>query len=254
MTAPTYSSTGGFTTDTGGAWSATSANSPGIGTFIVVHVVQDGTADGTVSITSVTNAENLAGTDNVLTSLGAFDIGASQEAIHHVWLGRMTVAGSAMVITGANSGTDDIYVVIHFFLDVSTGGTIGTVIENSTAGSTTVSNGTSATASDATVTTLGVDRLAVNLLGINDDNSFVDFTGESGGTWVLRSSYAESGGTDGACYLVTAAMPTAGTIDGGTGSITDSDAWGVVGFALIGTTPDAARVPYSTPYPQLLAH
>ena len=39
-------------------------------------------------------------------------------------------------------------------------------------------------------------------------------------------------------------MASAGTIAGGTTSNPDAtDAWGVVGFALIGTTPDTVFVP-----------
>jgi hypothetical protein len=37
-------------------------------------------------------------------------------------------------------------------------------------------------------------------------------------------------------------MASAGTIDGGTASITDSDAWGVIGFALIGIPPTDTSV------------
>ena len=38
-----------------------------------------------------------------------------------------------------------------------------------------------------------------------------------------------------------------GTIDGGTGSIVDIDSWGVVGFALIGTTVEVAATSFVLP-------
>jgi hypothetical protein len=138
------------------------------------------------------------------------------------------------------------------FYNVSTGTTLASVIENGTAGATVNVTGTSNTAADASVQTLGPDRLALNFLAINDDNAFAGFTGQSGGTWTLGHTVAEASGTDGATAMLYAAMATAGTIDGGTGSITDSDAWGVVGFALIGTTVESP--PRRSPYPQLLAH
>lgn len=251
MAAPTYDGAAAGATDAGGAWSYNGL-AASVGSFLVLHVVQDGTS-GAPSITSVTNRAALDGTADSMTSVGSFQIGGTSLAIHYVWVGRNT-STTAAVYTGANSGTDDIYVREYSFDNVADGTTLASVLENVTAGSTTVSNGTSATVSDASVTTLGVDRLAINLVGINDDNPFAGFTGETGGTWTTADSYASSTGTDGALYLCTAAMASAGTIDGGTSSITDSDAWGVIGFALIGTTPAPVRVPRFTPYPQLLAH
>ena len=149
-----------------------------------------------------------------------------------------------MVITGGNIGGNDIYVRVYEFTNVSTGTTLATVIENSTAGNATNGVDTSATASDTAVTTLGPDRLALNFVAVNDDNAISAFTGETGGDWTLAvAPYAESTGTDGAIGLQAATMATADTINGGTGSIVDSDAWGVVGFALIGTTPSVTYQP-----------
>ena len=61
------------------------------------------------------------------------------------------------------------------------------------------------------------------------------------GTWTNTS------GNDLAFALLTASDLSGGTINNGSGSIVDSDAWGVVGFALIGTT--AAGPPASLIYP-----
>lgn len=58
------------------------------------------------------------------------------------------------------------------------------------------------TASDAPVIAIGPDRLALNFVGVNDDNAISTFTGETGGDWVFAvSPYADSGGTDGAIGL-----------------------------------------------------
>jgi hypothetical protein len=98
--------------------------------------------------------------------------------------------------------------------------------------------GTSATINDAAVATLGPDRLALNFVGINDDNAVAAFTGMIGGTWAeATAEYADAGGTDACIQLQTAAMAAAGVIDGGSTSNVDAtDGWGSIGFALIGTT------------------
>lgn len=65
--------------------------------------------------------------------------------------------------------------------------------------------GTSASASDAIVKTIGSDRLALNFVAVNDDNAISAFTGETGGNWALAvTPYADSGGTDGAIALQSA--------------------------------------------------
>jgi hypothetical protein len=96
---------------------------------------------------------------------------------------------------------------------------------------------------DAAVVTNDVDRLAINLVGVNDDNALVAFAGMTGGTWVSRATYVEGGGTDAALQLQTAAMATAGTVDGGSQTMALSDSWAVCGFALIGTTVAEVFVP-----------
>jgi hypothetical protein len=64
-------------------------------------------------------------------------------------------------------------------------------------------SGTSTSIRDAPVTTLGPDRLALNFVGINDDNAVAAFTGgTAGGTWAEAvAEYADSGGTDASIQL-----------------------------------------------------
>jgi hypothetical protein len=232
MAASSFITASAGTTDAMGAWSHTSAAPGAAGRLLMVHLVQDGTNATRPSITSVTNAEDLAGTDSVLTYLGEFGIGAPS-AFQHVWMGR-SLSTSAMVITGANAGNDDIYVRVYEFSNVSTGPSVATVIENVTAGATTTSSGTGTSVTDAAVTTLDVERLALNLCGMDDDLTGFDgtFTGMTGGTWASVASYGSSTGTDASLNLQTATMTDIGTIDGGSMTIT-SMGWGVVGFALL---------------------
>lgn len=241
MAAPSFvvGTTFGGATDAGGAWSLSSGNSPAtIGDIILLAILQDGSsANNAIAITGTGAGvvENLAGTDNTWTQIGTvgFAVGSPTAAFLYLYLARVIGTGSLLTYSGTNSGSDDIYAKAWEFTGVSTGTTLATVIENG-GGTTGTVVGTSATASDAGVTTNGADRLAVNILGINDDNPFTTFTGMTGGTWVdSGDGYADATGTDGAVYMSYATMASAGTIDGGTGSITDSDSWGTVGFAFI---------------------
>lgn len=257
MAIPTWVKSCTGVTDAGGTFAFAGAGSWAsnitAGNLIVFQVLQDGTGSGEVSFASVSAAiDNLAGSNGV-TSIGTFDVGSAVAARQHLWIGRVATTGNSANFNGSNSGTDDVYCIAHEFTDCSTGTTLATVIENGTAGSTANGAGTSTTVADTGVTTLGVDRLALNLIGINDDaTGLASFAGETGGDWVQRAIFETATGTDGTVAVQDAAMAAAGTINGGTATIT-LDAWGVVGFAIIGTTVAAAAVPTRNPWPALQA-
>jgi hypothetical protein len=205
LAAPSFIAASTGTTDTGGAWSHTTAAPGAAGRLIIVHVLQDGNAAGgvAVSISSATNVTNLAGAANSFTSLGSFFVGPvlTPTAYHYLFMGRST-GTSAIVITGANSQTDDIYIRAYEFSNVSTGTTADLVYENASAGSLALGGATSGTIADVSVQTLGPDRLALNFIAINDDNAQAAFTGETGGDWTEAvAEYADSGGTDGSIGL-----------------------------------------------------
>lgn len=241
MAAPTFvqactgttDATGPFQFGLVGQWSA----NPTVGNVVILHILQDGTG-ANITMSSGTNVEDLAGTDDTWTSIGTFNVGSAAVAKHHLWIGRVFTSAAALVFTGGNSAGDDVYGRIYEFTNCNTGTALSDVIENGSAGSTASAAQTSATIADVGVTTLGPDRLALNFVAGNDDNALDAFTGMSGGTWAEAvAEYADSGGTDGVIGLQTAAMASAGTIDGGTDGWADgTDGWGVVGFALIGTT------------------
>lgn len=203
-----------------------------VGNVVILQLLQDGTA-AAPTITTWADVENLAGTDNAMTSIGSFDVGSAAAAKQHLWIGRAT-GTQPNVNTGANSGGDDLFWRWYEFSGVHTGTALSDVIENSSAGSAVNGAGTSNTVADTGVTTLGADRLALNFVAVNDDNPLDAFTGESGGDWTeAAAEYTESLGTDGAIGLQIATIASAGTINGGTDTMAASDAWGVVGFALI---------------------
>jgi hypothetical protein len=242
MAAPTFVQASAGGTDASGAWTTGSTLFPGnftLGNVMIFQVVQDGTAASPTVDTVQFKLEDLTGTDSALTSIGEFNIGSPTSASQHLWIGRVAAGASNFAtITGSNAGGDDLYWRYYEFTNVNTGTLLSQVIENGSAGSTSNGTpGTSTTIADTGVTTLGPDRLALNFIGVNDDPAIDAFAGETGGDWVEAvAEYAEASGTDGALSLQTAAMPTAGTIDGGSDGIAASFGWGVVGFALIGTT------------------
>lgn len=236
MAAPTYKSAGAGAVGTGaGLIVGFPASGNAVGDFVIVHILQDGTAAQTPSATGLgTIVENLAGTDDALTFIGTFTTGSVR---HHLWCGRITSTLANGATTSWSIGSEDCYGRIYTFSNVNTGTTLNDVMENSSAGGTATSNGVSTGIADAAVVTLGADRLALNFVGVNDDNAVAAFTGMSGGTWAEAvAEYATATGTDACIQLQTAAMASAGTIDGGSYTMLASDAWGVVGFALIGTT------------------
>jgi hypothetical protein len=84
------------------------------------------------------------------------------------------------------------------------------------------------------VTTTGSGRLAVSFVFVNDNNNVHHFTGETGGNWMEAvSEFQYDGNTDGTLQLQIATMASAGTISGGSYTMSYSDPWGVRAFALI---------------------
>lgn len=245
MAAPTFHGAGAgqVSTTTLITFFLTGIASVAVGDCVVCQVFADGTTAETLTIDgpSTVGVEDLAGTDSAMTLItgSPFDVGSAVAGRQWLWIGRSTTAtvGDLGVrVTG--SGSNDFYGRLYVFKDVNAGTTLADVIENGSAGTALNGAATSGTVADTGVTTLGTDRLACNFIAVGDDNqaALTAMTGETGGDWVYPvAAFGSSTGTDGAIALVTAAMASAGTISGGTDAMT-SDPWGVVGFALIGTT------------------
>lgn len=225
-----------FTTASGnmGTWPAVAVVA---GDLVIYQSLQDGTgADFTVSSTS-SNIENLAGTNGAVDLIGSFDAGNPVAAQMHLWVGRV-IANEANPnncgILVASSSGDDGYNRAYIFRDVNLGTTINDILENGSSGASPSERGTSTTVPDVDVTTLGADRLAVDFVGVDDDNAVSSFTGQSGGTWIESiGEFLSSTGTDGCIQNQVASMASAGTIGGGTLTMAASDSWVSVGFALI---------------------
>ena len=108
------------------------------------------------------------------------------------------------------------------------------IIENGTAGTVVNGSGRPPRSPTPASSRLGADRLALQFVGVDDDNPLGPFTGMSGGTWAEAvAEFASATGTDGAIQLQTATIASAGTIDGGSFTMAAADNWGVIGFALM---------------------
>lgn len=238
MAAPTFVAASTGATDATGAWSHTGATPGAAGRIMIFQLLNDGnTTLPDPVFTSATNIEDLAGTDNTWTEMvpGGVQVGSPGAAIGYAFIGR-SLSSSAPTISGTSVSNEDLYMRMYEFQDVATGTTLATVIENG-AGTHGTASSTAAAIVDREVVTNGTDRLAVQLIYVDDDNALAAFAGETGGDWTEPvAEYAESAGTDGCIGIQTAAMSSAGTIDGGTITMAASDPWGIIGFALIGTT------------------
>lgn len=206
MAIPSFIDAGTGATDAGGAWSYTCQVPQAEGRVFIVQILQDGNTNGALTFGGASNSDDLAGTPGWTqiqgpNADGSFPLGSPAAARQFLFIGRASNT-FAPAISGGNSTSEDLYMRSYQFTDVSLGTTLATVIENdedATNGLVTNEVGTSATASDAGVTTLGPDRLPLNFLAINDDNIVEGFplSGVTGGDWASSTEYAESSGTDG---------------------------------------------------------
>lgn len=220
----------------GAGWIVQTGNANGtktgvtVGNLILVHVFVDGGSTLPSITTTGGSLENLAGTDNALTLL--FSNAVPGDVGDQRIYGARALATTVTVNAAVSGAGHDLYCIIYEFADASTGTTAAAVFEN--AGVTSASaNGSTAVINDVAVVTNDADRLALNFVGVDDDNTLGDFTGMTGGTWAEASEFASATGTDACIQLQTAAMPTAGTIDGGSLTMAAADNWSVIGSAII---------------------
>lgn len=94
-------------------------------------------------------------------------------------------------------------------------------------------SGSGTTVSMPSVTTTGINRLVVAFYMIGSSTSVANSTGESGGDWTeVAAEDANTTGNDGTIGCQSALLASAGTISGGSFSVT-SGGWACRGFALI---------------------
>lgn len=218
------------------------------GNFIILHGVVNGTGQSP-TIGTVTNAENLAGTDGVLSLVvGAFDVGsAPQTGVQVVHYGRVLANGTVSV--DLTIASNDFVVRLYELSGVSANTTVATVTDNSASGTgvrQSLGNSTTPTASSPAATTNDVDRLALAFVGITGNVATSSMTGETGGyDWV--EAVAEYADTPGTIQLQTADMAVAGSINAGSQTVVGTNGWAVDTTALIFGPPPVSTAPSDNP-------
>ena len=194
MAAPAFVKAGAGVAIASGSSACTLAGTTA-GNTIILQVLQDGTAASAVTLSSITNLENLADTASALTTLAAAQpVGSPTAALQHLYIGRSL--GGTVSVTVATTG-DDIFYRLYEFSGVNTGTTLAAVTEG-------IANGVglSNIVSDTGVTTAGADRLVCQFVGINDDNAPGPFTGMTGGRWFKAlPEFSSATGTDACIQL-----------------------------------------------------
>jgi hypothetical protein len=227
MAVPTF--VGAGTGAAGAATPLTVSKSCTAGNLVLIHVLQDGTT-GNVYFTSAPNLEDIAGVDGTLDHPMTGVIGSPTAGKHDFWLGRAISSASACTMTfRITSGTDNLFARMYEFSGVSTSVTYASVVEAIFD----LGGGTGTTISAGGVTTAGADRLAVLLIGVNNDTTISEITGESGGNWAEPTAEFSSA-TGGSIGIQTASMAGAGTISGGSCTLGTSSGHGQMSVALIG--------------------
>jgi len=95
-------------------------------------------------------------------------------------------------------------------------------------------SGTSTAINARPVTTTNNARLSVSFVFVNYNNAVNSFTGGTGGDWIEAvNEFTTTQGNRGCIQLQTATMATAGTITGGSYTMSASYPWGVRAFALV---------------------
>ena len=203
------------------------------GNLLLVHFLIGGTTED-YSIGTVTNISKLDGTASDMDFVGTNRVVGNPGAARHTLLvGRATAGGTCSVDLTVGASGEDIFARMYEFSGEAAGTTVATVLENDTL--TVQSDQSTDTGPNdfPGVITNGADRLALDFIAVNLNVAMASYTGETGGDWTEAvAEFSSAVGTTGTLQLQTASMPTAGTIIGGSQTIT-SAAWGVMGTALI---------------------
>jgi hypothetical protein len=243
MALPAFVQAGAGFADTTGTGTVEIASGVTVGNIIILHGLADVTGE-LPNPTTITGIENLAGTASAMTFQASVAVGSPQSGNQFVYVGRATATSVSVLLT-THVGGGDHFTRLYEFSGVTSGTTFAAIAENGGAASAQAS-GTSDTIDDVGVTTNAADRLAVNLIAVNDDNPLAAFSGQTGGTWVEPvEEFASATGTDGCIGIQVADMAAAGTINGGSLTMAASDGWSVFGFAFI---PAAVAAPTSLAY------
>ncbi len=200
------------------------------GDLILLHVGVK--PAGTPTISGVYNIEKLDGTDSDLDLLASGSIGSTEAGSQYVYVGRNYLAADQYteLTLNAPGGGQDMVARMYSVAGAARALTAaGISEEGANVFSTAV--GTSASILDQSVTQNGPDRLALQFVFVGANDAPANFTGETGGDWLLQHGY---GATTGHLQIVDDTTGANGaTIDGGSAAVSVSRDWGVIGLALL---------------------
>lgn len=102
-----------------------------------------------------------------------------------------------------------------------------------------IARGSDSSVEHSAVVTGGADRLAVAIIAVAGNSNVVDYTGETGGTWVERDEVTTVALQDATLEMCTAGMASQGTLSGGSAALDAAFGWACVTFALNPATTHA---------------
>lgn len=223
MAAPSFvqASAGWTITGTSGAGSLSGAV---VGNFLLLQVLVDTSAAFPI-IGSGSGFEKVDGTDNDMDLIAGIQVGATDLGAMRTWVGRVTNS-SVSITVDTNGSTNDMFCRLYEFSGVSSDNVIANVVENTAS----QNQATSSTITDADVTATVAETLAINCVGVVDNQALSAFTGATGGTWSEPVAEYVGSGTVGVIQLQIAALGSPGTINGGSLTMGGSAAWGIQGM------------------------
>lgn len=242
MAVPSYVGAGtGVVIETGtGTVSKTGCTS---GNVLLVHLLERGTT-GDYGRGNYSNINNLLGAAGINPIALGRDIGVGGTSKHALFAGRASASATCSLDFTVGASGNDLFVRMYEFSGAFAGNADDGVglLENNGATLESDAN-TSTTVNDRACITTGADRLALQFVGIDANVAIAAFTGMSGGTWAeATAEYAEATGATATLQLQTAEMASAGTIDGGSTTIS-SAGYGVLSTALIPDTTSGGPSP-----------
>jgi len=207
------------------------------GNLIICHTMID-LNSGFSDYTNITNAQDLTGTSASMSTFSTIPIGLTPTGKQETRMGRAIAAGTVSMDVGHDLGTASMFAQFFEFSGVIAG---PKVAENNRAFNETSNPGGNWTYGQDTTTSIiapnivtgGEDRLAVNFMAVNGNQALAEYSGETGGDYVKPIAEFSSGlGTAGSIGFQMALMLTAGTLSGGSITITSHE-WANIGFALL---------------------
>jgi hypothetical protein len=197
------------------------------GNLIFLHTYENGVANDSTR-SNITNIESIDGTPEDLSHTDWRDVGPGPSGHHLVSYGRVMADGTCSVDLTVGASGGDVFARLYEVEDVIAGAAVLEDVDFGAANNTTVE--------DISVTPVTLPAAALNFIAIDTNETVVAYTGETGGDWTeFAAEFATATGAAATLSLQIADMPSGGTIEGGTFTLSGARDYGIQGMALIGT-------------------